>query len=91
MNRKLKQVALATALLVPALSFAQQPNGPVTRTQVREELAQLVKAGYKPAGHDNKYPSDLWAAQARAAAANTGRSLQPDKSAPTIAPNANPE
>lgn len=86
MNRTLKLVALATALLLPALSFAQQPNGPVTRAQVREELAQLVKAGYKPAGRDNKYPNDLWAAQARAAAANTGRSSQPGGSAPTMAP-----
>ena len=37
-------VALASALVAPAVSFAQS-NGPVTRAQVRAELVQLEKAG----------------------------------------------
>ncbi|WP_296659160.1 DUF4148 domain-containing protein [Paraburkholderia sp.] len=69
MNRTLKLAAIAAVLLVPTLSSAQPSNGPVTRAQVREELAQLVRAGYRPTGRDNKYPADLWAAQARVAAA----------------------
>lgn len=81
MNRTLELAALAAALLVPALSFAQPAGGSPTRAQVREELAQLVKAGYKPTGRDNKYPSDLQAAQARVAASMS------HESAPSAAPN----
>ncbi|WP_321964918.1 DUF4148 domain-containing protein [Paraburkholderia sp. J7] len=82
MNRTLILAALAAALLIPALSFAQPSNGSPTRDQVREELAQLVKAGYKPTGRDNKYPSDLHAAQARVAAAAAAH-----QAAPATAPN----
>ncbi|TDG04276.1 DUF4148 domain-containing protein [Paraburkholderia guartelaensis] len=82
MNRTLKLAALAAALLVPSLSFAQRTNGSPTRAQVREELAQLVRAGYKPTGRDNKYPDDLHAAQARVA---TEAAAQ--RSAPAPAPN----
>jgi Domain of unknown function (DUF4148) len=52
-------VALASALAVPAVSFAQQSNGPVTRAQVRAELVQLEKAGWSPAmdmGNNPHYP-----------------------------------
>jgi hypothetical protein len=87
MNGIAKLVAVAIALLVPALSFAQQTNGPVTRAQVRAELARIERAGYKPAGRDNKYPNDLWAAEARAAAADAHRSLQPGGAVPMNAPN----
>lgn len=80
MNRTLELTALAAALLVPAVPFAQPASGSPTRAQVREELAQLVKAGYKPTGRDNKYPSDLQAAQARVAASKT------HDSAPSTAP-----
>lgn len=81
MNRTLKLAAIAAALLAPALSFAQAYNGPTTRAEVRAQLAQIEKAGYKPTGHDNKYPSDLQAAEARIAASAPG---QP---APALAPN----
>jgi hypothetical protein len=37
-------VALASAPVAPAVSFAQS-NGPVTRAQARAELVQLEKAG----------------------------------------------
>ncbi|HKT99084.1 MAG TPA: DUF4148 domain-containing protein [Paraburkholderia sp.] len=91
MNHTLKLAAFAAALLVPALSFAQAPIAPntsPTRAQVREELAQVEKAGYKPTGRDNKYPSDLQAAEARIAAGAPGpdHSLAPGRPAPRTAP-----
>jgi hypothetical protein len=64
-------VALASALAAPAVSFAQQSNGPVTRAQVRAELVQLEKAGYEPSrGNELDYPADIQAAEARVAAQN---------------------
>lgn len=67
MKSFVKAVALAAVLAVPAVSFAQsQPaNGPVTRAQVRAELVQLEKAGYRPAMKDLYYPNQLQAAEAR--------------------------
>jgi hypothetical protein len=67
--KSLFQIIVAVALAAPVISFAQQANTPVTREQVRQELAQLVKAGYNPAKRDiGKYPADLQAAQASIAA-----------------------
>lgn len=86
MNRILKLAAITAVLLAPALSFAQPSNGSPTRSQVREELAQLVRAGYRPTGRDNKYPGDLQAAQARVAAAS-GHFSVPGQPAPAKAPN----
>jgi len=64
-------VALTSALAAPAVSFAQQSNGPVTRAQVRAELVQLEKAGYQPRGGDDpNYPDDIQAAEAKVAAMN---------------------
>ncbi|QBR02921.1 DUF4148 domain-containing protein [Paraburkholderia pallida] len=89
MNRTLKLAAIAAASLIPALSFAQAPNASPTRAQVREQLAQIEKAGYKPTGRDNKYPSDLQAAEARIAAGAVGfdHAPAPGQPAPTMAPN----
>jgi hypothetical protein len=65
MKSLIHAVAVAVALAVPAVSFAQS-NGPITRAQVRAELVQLEKAGWRPAaGSDPHYPEDLQAAQAR--------------------------
>jgi hypothetical protein len=63
-------VALASALAVPAVSFAQQSNAPVTRAQVRAELVQLEKAGYQPGRDGPQYPDDIQAAEAKVAAQN---------------------
>jgi hypothetical protein len=66
-------VALASALAVPAVSFAQQSNGPVTRAQVRAELVQLEQAGWRPAmdmGNNPHYPDGIQAAEAKVAAQN---------------------
>ena len=54
----------ATILAAPSLSFAQQSNAPVTRAEVRAELAALEKAGYNPNDWMN-YPENLQAAQQR--------------------------
>ena len=59
----------ATVLAAPALSFAQE-NQPLTRAQVRAELVQLEKAGYRPGLSSPYYPADLQAAQAKVAQQN---------------------
>ena len=70
MKTLIQTVAVALALVVPVASFAQS-NAPVTRAQVRAELVQLEKAGWRPgAGSDPHYPDDLLAAEAKVAAAN---------------------
>ena len=56
----------ATVLAAPVLSFAQESQ-PVTRAQVRAELVQLEKAGYRPGLSSPYYPEDLQAAQAKVA------------------------
>jgi hypothetical protein len=63
------QITVTVLLAVPITSFAQQSNGPLTRTQVRAELVQVVEAGYNPGRRDiGKYPADIQAAEARIAA-----------------------
>lgn len=47
--KSLIHAAVAASLLaVPAMTFAQQSSGPVTRAQVRAELIELEQAGYQP-------------------------------------------
>ncbi|SMG56051.1 DUF4148 domain-containing protein [Paraburkholderia susongensis] len=55
MKSLLSAMVVASALIVPAVSFAQQANGPVTRAQVRSELVAAQKAGlvYQ---NDTEYP-----------------------------------
>jgi hypothetical protein len=65
MKTLISAVAVAAALAIPALSFAQQSDAPVTRAQVRAELVQLEKAGYNPNVSDPSYPSNIQAAEAR--------------------------
>lgn len=55
----------AAVLAVPAISFAQQSNGPLTRAQVKAELVQLEKAGYNPSADRIDYPNNIQAAEAR--------------------------
>jgi hypothetical protein len=72
MNGKIKAIAIAIALAVPAVSFGQPSNGPLTRAQVRAQLIQLERAGYNPAegNRGSHYPRDIQAAEARVAAQN---------------------
>jgi len=45
MKSLLSAVIVASALIVPAVSFAQQADAPLTRAQVRAELVAAQKAG----------------------------------------------
>jgi hypothetical protein len=60
-----------SALASPALSCAQLAPSPVTRAQVRAELARLEQAGYSPSAEDAYYPADIQAAEAKIAAQNS--------------------
>jgi hypothetical protein len=74
MKSLIQAVVIAAALAAPVLSFAQT-NTPVTRAQVRAELEQLEKAGYRPGDGDSiYYPEEIQAAEARVAAQNAGTS-----------------
>lgn len=65
-------IAVAAAFAAPAITFAQS-GAPVTRAQVRSELAQLEKAGYHPGdGDESTYPQDLQRAEARIAQSAAG-------------------
>lgn len=68
--KNLLAAVAATLLVAPALSFAQQSQAPLTRAQVRAELVQLEKAGYRPGLASPYYPEDIQAAQARVAEQN---------------------
>lgn len=65
MKTLVSALAVAAALTVPALSFAQQSDAPVSRAQVRAELVQLQQAGYNPNISDPSYPQNIQAAEAR--------------------------
>lgn len=68
MKSFIKAFALAGLIAAPLVSFAQS-NQPVTRAQVREELAQLKQAGYNPSDWVN-YPANIQAAEAIVAQRN---------------------
>ncbi|RZF29387.1 DUF4148 domain-containing protein [Paraburkholderia sp. UYCP14C] len=55
MKSLISAVVVASALIVPAVSFAQQANAPVTRAQVRAELVAAQKAGLLNQ-NDTNYP-----------------------------------
>ncbi|XUW90928.1 DUF4148 domain-containing protein [Burkholderia sp. M6-3] len=64
MRSRIFIVALATAL--PVAAHAQIGASGATREQVREELVQLERAGYRPSRANNPhYPNSLLAAEAR--------------------------
>jgi hypothetical protein len=72
MKSLVKAVAVAAVLAVPAISFAQQSNQPLTRAEVRNQLVQLENAGYRPEINDPYYPAKLQEAEARVAQQNSG-------------------
>jgi hypothetical protein len=64
-----------SALVSPALSFAQSSTSPLTRAQVRAELVRLEQVGYNAAASDDAtYPAEIQAAEAKIAAQD-GRQL----------------
>jgi phage gp16-like protein len=63
-------LVIASALAVPALAQAAD-NAPVTRAEVKAQLAQLERAGYNPASDQTTYPANIQAAEARVDARQT--------------------
>jgi hypothetical protein len=61
--KKLVCAWLTAASIVPAVSFAQSSNGPVTRAEVRAGLVQLERAGYQPAAKRIHYSDEIQAAE----------------------------
>ncbi|EKS70364.1 MULTISPECIES: DUF4148 domain-containing protein [Burkholderiaceae] len=66
---KLATILVAAALAIPAVSFAETSQ-PLTRAEVKAQLIQAEKAGYKPAADHALYPADIQAANAKVAAQN---------------------
>ncbi|WP_322107120.1 DUF4148 domain-containing protein [Paraburkholderia sp. J41] len=80
MKSLLKAAALAAIIAVPAVSFAQAQNQqPLTRAQVRGELAQLRAAGYDPSDWMH-YPDNIQAAEARVQAEKANTAYGPSTS-----------
>lgn len=66
MKATIQACAIAALFAVPAVSFGQASNPPLTRAQVQAQLVQIEQAGYNPAAADNThYPRDIQAAEAR--------------------------
>ncbi|MBR8128063.1 DUF4148 domain-containing protein [Burkholderia ambifaria] len=63
-------VSAVVAAVALSASFGAFAQSTVTRAQVRNELVQLEKAGYKPSQSSPHYPNDLLAAEARVRAAD---------------------
>ncbi|MCU9953828.1 DUF4148 domain-containing protein [Burkholderia sp. BKH01] len=71
MESFIKAIAIAATIAVPAVSFAQPEQPAKTRAEVRNELIQIERAGYKPSmARSTPFPENLQAAQARVAALN---------------------
>ncbi|WP_322011113.1 DUF4148 domain-containing protein [Paraburkholderia sp. J12] len=80
MKTSLVAIALTAALVVPVTSFAQSSEG-LSRAQVRNEMIQVEQAGYNPAHMNPRtFTSDIQAAQARVAQANTAYGASTDGS-----------
>lgn len=62
MKSLVKAAAIAALIAVPAVSFAQASNQPLTRAQVRAELVQYEQAGYQPSDWMH-YPENIQHAQ----------------------------
>jgi Domain of unknown function (DUF4148) len=67
MKTLIRSTLIALALAAPALAFAQSTNAPVTRAEVRADLARVEQAGYRPSSNDPYYPADIQAAEAKVA------------------------
>jgi Domain of unknown function (DUF4148) len=65
MKALISAVVLAAAVAAPVASFAQSSQQPVTRAEVRADLARLEKAGYDPLSDRQNYPNNILAAEAR--------------------------
>lgn len=77
MNIRQLTLVAAAVLAFPIASHAQETSSGLTRAQVRADLVQIEKAGYRPGQNDLYYPADIQAADAKLAAAN-GPSVNTD-------------
>ncbi|VXC35965.1 conserved exported hypothetical protein [Burkholderia sp. 8Y] len=57
-------IVIASAVAAPAFANASE-NGPLTRAEVKAQLVQLERAGYRPASDQTTYPANIQAAEAR--------------------------
>jgi len=65
-----KAIIFFVMVNAPLLAFAQSvhpENGPVTRAEVRANLAAVERAGYQPSATDALYPASIQAAEAKVA------------------------
>jgi len=70
MKSLIQAVTIAVAFAAPVAAFAQS-NAPLTRAQVKAELAQFEQAGGRVnTSNDPYYPADAQVAQARVNAQN---------------------
>jgi hypothetical protein len=78
MKSLLKAAVLAAIIAVPAVSFAQAQTQqqPLTRAQVRADLAQVRAAGYDPSDWMH-YPENIQAAEAKIAAQRAATAYGP--------------
>ncbi|MFM0741221.1 DUF4148 domain-containing protein [Paraburkholderia xenovorans] len=77
MKSLLGAVVLAATVAFPAVSYSQtQQQSPVTRAEVRSELAQVRAAGYDSADWVH-YPQNIQAAEARIAAEKSNMGYGP--------------
>ncbi|NTZ05459.1 DUF4148 domain-containing protein [Burkholderia metallica] len=65
MKTLVSSTVAALILSAPALSFAQPADHPLTRAEVKAEMAGLAAAGYTPAMDHNQYPAAILAAEKR--------------------------
>jgi hypothetical protein len=81
MKSLLKAAVVAAIIAVPAASFAQaQPNQqPLTRAEVRADLAQVRAAGYDPSDWMH-YPENIQAAEAKINAQKAATAYGPSTS-----------
>ncbi|MDR6496897.1 hypothetical protein J2785_000039 [Burkholderia ambifaria] len=68
MKTLIRAVLISCALSAPIVALAQTAGGPLTRADVRADLARVEGAGYRPVGSDPYYPDDIQAAEAKVAA-----------------------
>jgi hypothetical protein len=64
---------IAGTLLMPVWALARQPDTPLTRAQVREQIVQLEQVGYTPGSFDPHYPERIQSAQAKVAGGGKGQ------------------
>lgn len=70
MKSIVKAAVFAAVIAVPAISFAQVAQQPLTRAEVRAQVVQLRAAGYDSRDWAH-YPENIQAAQARMLAEQT--------------------